>query len=82
MHIVKEETGKRPQPTTWPNAWTTPATTWAPKDQLMHRQPHLFHWPFCVFHQRPITYSLVYYSITSLEENRVRKAKKQPESAP
>jgi hypothetical protein len=34
MHIVKEETGKRPQPTTWPNAWTTPPRTWAPEDEV------------------------------------------------
>ena len=34
MHFVKEETGKKASPTTWPNAWTTRQTTWAPKDEV------------------------------------------------
>jgi hypothetical protein len=34
MHIVKEETGKKASPTTWPNPWTTRQTTWTPKDEV------------------------------------------------
>jgi len=34
IHIVKEETGKKASPTTWPNTWTTRQTTRAPKHEV------------------------------------------------